>query len=191
MQIRVFKRRSRKHSAAFVLFVLGAVIIWTLETDSIIPRTGPSSISCRDYKNKINTLHDLFPKDIVAEDRCAMTPPACGLTGMIFNSKGKETYYYRSACYADLALSSSETRYCEEVEERWSLFFDGHYYSRDACLERVVRFRADRVAPRVGSENIARIDGLAAELDAQQNLVIHLTLAPELPLPGHRLSLLA
>jgi len=184
MPIRFRERWTGKRGAAFLLVLLVAAIVWALETDSIIPSANPSAISCRDYKGHINALYELFPKDVAPPDRCAMTPPRCGPTGMLFNSDGMETYYYRSACYADLAQTSLDARYCDEVVERESMFFDGHYYSRDACLKRVARSRADREAPKIGGENVARIDGLTAQWDRQQNFIINLTLIPERPVPG-------
>ncbi len=155
-----------------------------LACDQATSVTASNGITCEAYEEKINALHELFPKGTTAQERCEMTPRDCGPTGLIFNPRGMETYHYRSACYAELARSTLEGRYCDEVEERRSLFFDGHFYSREACLERVAQLLADRSAPKIGGANIARVDSLEARFDGPRQLAIDLGLVPQYPVPG-------
>ncbi len=166
------------------MLVIIAAGVCALACDRTAPVTGVNGITCEAYEEKINALHELFPAGITAEERCEMTPRDCGATGLIFNPRGMETYYYRSACYAELARSTLEGRHCDEVEERQSLFFDGHFYSREACLDRVGQLLADRSAPKIGSAKIARVDSLEARFDGPRQLAIDLGLVPESPVPG-------
>ena len=169
-----------------------ALLLWSYETDRLLISDPAGVVGCAEYKENINSLHNLFPAALPAEERCARTPDKCGPTGLIANPSGMQTYYYRSQCYADLAESAGDETWCDQVVERPSLLFNGAYYSRTACLRRVQQRLADQSAPKVGPEQIARIASLTAAFAADGDLAIALTLSPDVPVPGsYALSTLA
>lgn len=173
-------RRRLLLTAALLLFVL----LWAYETDRLFERDAPGSLSCAVYKENINSLYRLIPNATAPETRCQRTPPRCGPTGLLFNPAGMQTYYYRSQCYHDLAVSTLDAAFCAEVSERRSLLFDGSYYSVQACLAKIRQLHADRAAPRVDPAAVARIDALTAAFDQDQHLSVTLTFSPDLPVYG-------
>jgi hypothetical protein len=167
-------------SAGLLLFVL----LWAFETDSLPGRGADEPISCREYKENINSLYKLIPHNTPAEERCRLTPPRCGPTGLIFNPAGMQSYYYRSQCYHELAIASLNEAHCAAVVERQSLIFDGSHFSQQACRATVRQIHADRAAPRVDPDAVARIDTLTAAFDREQQLAVTLMLSPDTPVYG-------
>jgi len=170
---------SRKNVIVWLVIALLALFIWVIETDRIIDRAEPDAVSCATFKENINYRRGLFPKELSPAELCRLTPPECGPTGMIFNPDGMETYYYQAQCYADLAQSTLDEEFCDRVVERRSLFFDGTYYSRGACLKRVRQFKLDEATVKIDPQGIARIDTVTTMLVPDEVLTITLTLAPE------------
>lgn len=58
-------------------------------------------------------------------------------TWLIFNPKGRQTYYIRSECFQKMAVRNRDEDLCREVAERKSLYFDGSAVSEKACREAV------------------------------------------------------
>jgi hypothetical protein len=161
------------------------ILLWVYETDSLFEAETPGTLSCTTYKSNINSLYQVIPKDTAAEDRCRLTPPRCGPTGLLFNPPGMQSYYYRSQCYADLAVTTLNAAHCNAVIERKSLLFDGSHFSQQACLSRLSQIRADRDAPRIDPGRVARIETLSARFEQDGKLAITLTLAPGQPVYGY------
>lgn len=180
----MLKRPARTRLLWLSAGLLLLALLWALETDSLPGRGADGPVSCREYKENINSLYKLIPNDTPAEERCRLTPPRCGPTGLIFNPAGMQSYYYRSQCYHELAIASLNEAHCAAVVERPSLIFDGSHFSQQACLASVRQIHADRAAPRVGPDAVARINTLTAAFDREQHLVITLTLSPDTPVYG-------
>jgi hypothetical protein len=177
------KRLARTHLLLLLAGLLLA-LLWAFETDKLPGRAADGPVSCREYTKNINSLYKIIPRDTPAEERCRLTPPRCGPTGLIFNPAGMQSYYYRSQCYHELAIASLDEAHCSAVVERRSLIFDGSHYSQQACLTTLRQIRADRAAPRVEPGAVARIDTLTAAFDQEQHFSVTLTLSPETPVYG-------
>ncbi|MDZ7918696.1 hypothetical protein [Rhodoferax sp.] len=57
---------------------------------------------------------------------------------------GGRTYYYRSACYQELARRTGNASWCTRVEERKTLFGDGSGVSPAQCERQVAQVQSDR-----------------------------------------------
>lgn len=44
-------------------------------------------------------------------------------TGLAFNSEGYRSFYVRSVCFQDAAVTYRDESLCAQVRERWSLFW--------------------------------------------------------------------
>lgn len=94
---------------------------------------------------------------------------------MIFNGKGKATSYFKSQCYNDLAIKTLAEKYCDQVIERPSLFFDGAYYSPQACRDRIHMIKKDAATSKMESARIHRLQKIIPVIK-DGNLVITLAL---------------
>ncbi len=144
----------------------------------------PGLVSCKQYKENINSLHKVFPPELKGEARCRAIPAECGPTGLLFNPDGMKTYYYRSQCYMDLALQEQKSEMCDSVLERKSFFFDGSYYSPHTCKAIIRLSQKDQAAPKISPENIVTITRLEAQIDEEKRMMVTLNLAPENPVFG-------
>ena len=178
------KRLARTRLLWLSAGLLLLALLWAFETDSLPGRGADGPISCREYKKNINSLYKLIPNDTPAEERCRLIPPHCGPTGLIFNPAGMQSYYYRSQCYHELAIALLNEAHCAAVVERQSLIFDGSHFSQQACLATVRQIHADRAAPRIEPDAVARINTLTAAFDREQHLAVTLTLSPDTPVYG-------
>lgn len=57
---------------------------------------------------------------------------------------GGRTYYYRSACYQELARRTGNASWCAQVKERKTLFGDGSGVSPAQCARQVAQVQQDR-----------------------------------------------
>jgi len=96
-------------------------------------------------------------------EQCAPIRPGAYETFMIFNRPGRHTYYKRSYCFQNAAISLRDEMLCDEVRERKSLLFDGSKISKQACRIAVAkqtekdRDNADEILKRP-FQGIASID---------------------------------
>lgn len=72
-----------------------------------------------------------------AVKRCEATDPAQYQTGLIFNPDGYRSFYARSACFQDTAVTFRDQSLCGHVKERWSLFSSSWGYSGKRCKQLV------------------------------------------------------
>lgn len=107
-------------------------------------------------------LNGIKPEEGVK--RCEAVPRGCGPTGLIFNPRGMHAYYYKSACYSELAEKTMDETFCDRVVERWSLF-DGSYYSPAACRERLAVLKTDTAAPKLDLKDKPRLEAVHVNLD--------------------------
>ena len=83
--------------------------------------------------------------DVLA--RCAAIPATRYVTGLIGNPDGMQTYYERSRCLQEAAVTLRAPALCSGVRERHSWFFNGSAFSPAACRSLVARqVRTDVVA---------------------------------------------
>lgn len=83
------------------------------------------------------------------EVACAQMSPhsyASGLTDGAWMALpgGGRTYYYRSACYQELARRTGNANWCAQVKERKTLFGDGSGVSPAQCERQVAQVQSDR-----------------------------------------------
>ncbi|PIR38132.1 MAG: hypothetical protein COV35_07080 [Alphaproteobacteria bacterium CG11_big_fil_rev_8_21_14_0_20_39_49] len=122
------------------------------------------SISCKDYNDNINSLYLIFPKNISEESKCDMTPENCGVSGLFFNPDGMQAYYYKSKCYMKIAQKTLNEKYCDNVKERTSLFFDGSYFSKKSCLNKISRSKKRLDVTSANSDLTKRIETVKAKM---------------------------
>lgn len=78
-------------------------------------------------------------------------------TWLIFNPRGRRTYYLRSECFQTMAVRNRDEELCREVVERKSPYFDGSAVSPEACREAVRKQRQADQEERARPETVRRV----------------------------------
>jgi hypothetical protein len=72
-----------------------------------------------------------------AVKRCEAIDPSEHRSGMLLNPDGYRSYYVRSACFQDAAVTFRDESLCTHVKERWSLSASSWGYSAKRCRQLV------------------------------------------------------
>jgi hypothetical protein len=96
--------------------------------------------------------------NITGVETCREMSRASFQTWLIFNPKGRQTYYLRSECFQQMAVRDRNDGYCNEVAERKSLYFNGTAISPEVCRDAVRTQMQKDLAERVRPEAIHRIE---------------------------------
>jgi hypothetical protein len=71
--------------------------------------------------------------------KCEAIDPAAYQSGLYFNPDGYRSFYVRSECFQEAAVTYRDEALCREVKERKSLLASSWGYSPSRCLEEVRR----------------------------------------------------
>ncbi len=101
---------------------------------------------------------------------------------------GGRTYYYRSACYQELARRTGNASWCAKVKERKTLFGDGSAVSPAQCERQVAQVQRDRAQQQAWAARHAAavqgaftVSGVKASEQAQGDWLLLVTLEGRLP----------
>jgi hypothetical protein len=82
-----------------------------------------------------------------AVKRCEAIDPSKHQSGLIFNPDGYRSFYVRSACFQDTAVTFRDESLCVQVKQRRSLFSSSWGYASKRCRQLVTEgMAADRKA---------------------------------------------
>jgi hypothetical protein len=104
-------------------------------------------------------------RDAALPARCAAIPAERHVTGLIGNPDGMQTYYERSRCLQEAAVTLRAPAICDGVRERHSWFFDGSAYSPEACRILVARQVRRDVAASAKLQPPQRLQSIAIARD--------------------------
>ncbi len=110
-----------------------------------------------------NTLYQYSNEKLEAV--CAGMSPSSYVSGLTDGAWmalpfGGRTYYYKSACYYELARRTGRTEMCKHVRERKTLFGDGAAYSERSCERMVADAKAaSRDLQAVADTHAAAVQG--------------------------------
>ncbi|OYQ40272.1 hypothetical protein CHU94_13300 [Rhodoferax sp. TH121] len=101
---------------------------------------------------------------------------------------GGRTYYYRSACYQELARRTGNASWCAEVKERKTLFGDGSAVSPAQCARQVAQVQRDRAEQQAWAARHAAalqgaftVSGVKASEQARGEWLLLVTFEGRLP----------
>lgn len=101
---------------------------------------------------------------------------------------GGRTYYYRSACYQELARRTGNASWCAQVKERKTLFGDGSAVSPAQCERQVAQVQSDRAELQARAARHAAavqgaftVSGVTASEQTQGDWMLLVTLEGRLP----------
>lgn len=97
--------------------------------------------------------------------RCAAIDADRYVTGLIGNPDGMQTYYERSRCLQEAAVTLRAPALCDGVRERHSWFFDGSAFSPKACRILVARQLRHDVAATAKLPPPQRLQSVAVARD--------------------------
>lgn len=127
------------------------------------------------------------------EAACAQMSPRSYVSGLTDGAwmalpGGGRTYYYRSACYQELARRTGNTSWCTQVKERKTLFGDGSGVSPAQCERQVAQVQSDRAEQQAWAARHAAavqgaftVSGVTASEQTQGDWMLLVTLEGRLP----------
>ena len=85
-----------------------------------------------------------------AVNACEVIDPSESQSGLIFNPDGYRSFYLRSKCFQEAAVTYRDPALCAQVRQRWSMFGSSWGYAPDRCrllvAQGTVRDRAELLA---------------------------------------------
>lgn len=109
----------------------------------------------------VTSAADLQQETSRLRAHCSAIPADRYSTGLIFNPKGYETSYERSACFQSLALELRDGRLCHQARERTSLLFDGSGISPAACNRKIAEQIRQDAKDAVRLHKLQKLDALS------------------------------
>ena len=76
---------------------------------------------------------------------CEAIDPSDSQSGLVFNPDGYRSFYVRSKCFQEAAVTYRDATLCAQVRRRWSLFSSSWGYTASRCRQLVARREWQRI----------------------------------------------